>query len=971
MAGQRIDFSDVNFNIGLKFPLAKMLARHDGFTKEEEEEFYDCLGEQWSEITSGKHAFTCYKEEGGVLKRREVEAGRIIPFPCVFILDCKCEQDVDGQSIFLRIKIEPVEKRGWVSPRYRYKVTELFFCDRSGDSLLGFLQMPFFIVELRYLSEDLSRASGGVSLDVGLVKRSVYSSWIKMGMPRNCKDPIILDTGLQSEGGEIVQISLQERDERDIQGLRSTQVACDYKVLIGGVVQELVQKDDDDVGENGGDEWLIGSKNDDVRLSIDGMRKWHEEHAEVSTQAADKVFEWVSKSAVCATALGDFRKQHAIPRPLSFWIAQFPEKLVFVPASKSPSGTACVGLSEKAIEDAAYWRTPLTTVGSSAMQRGTDAATAFPPGFFKKVFQTWAKTDEAQPLIREYKSSLESAPKEWVYVLGEPFWKSYVKYMADCEVTKTGSPKELLPLIGIAIKGRRCGLPGKDLQYWNSERFESDVQVSPSDFDTPSSSCGEVLSDEGTRLAGEDDFGTEVDSPKVITKEEILKVCAEVLQDGEWHDRRGLLKELNQRIPCLSASGVADSDIFDGLREFANVAFLEEQSGDWSVQLRPKAESPALLNDGYVPNLANGVRNVFCSDEEAAFLKSFIDDVLRCGYDYKPQDIVRFHTSVKSGGFTLLGGAPGSGKSTLASLYSKALGGNLAKDQDDTRYLMVDVNPSWIDPNDVLGYWNLKGNYSCASSGLVPFLRKAAKCNEVRLVCMEEMNLARVEHYFSNFIQLMSRKPEDRILLGVPFDEKAEGGKDNARLLLPMNIRFVGTNNFDETTQRFSARFYDRCNYIELQQTGHFDEFPKQIPSESLGKFNYGVSYEEYEKWWVKDAQSTLLDSNVVAKFKEIVKKLRELNLQPSPRVKLAILEYVLSRPFFEGCGSEYSSQADCQLIALDEAIAQRVLPRYSINYLRDDVAARENLGKELKDMPLSSSIFKSKCSIGERPSRV
>ncbi|MDO5318955.1 MAG: AAA family ATPase [bacterium] len=467
-------------------------------------------------------------------------------------------------------------------------------------------------------------------------------------------------------------------------------------------------------------------------------------------------------------------------------------------------------------------------------------------------------------------------------------------------------------------------------------------------------------------------FWRGVDFRKVVTKEEILKVCAEVLQDGVWHDRENLLKELNERIPCLSASGIADSVIRDELRAYTNVALLEDQVGNWSVQLRQKAEPQVLVDVGKVSNESGDAKpNIFCSEKEAAFLKSFIDDVLRCGYDYKPQDIVRFHTSVKSGGFTLLGGAPGSGKSTLASLYSKALVGNLAKDQDDTRYLTVDVNPSWMDPNDVLGYWNLKEKYSCASSGLVPFLRKAAKCNEVRLVCMEEMNLARVEHYFSNFIQMMSRKPEDRILLGVPFDEKVEVGKDNARLLLPMNIRFVGTNNFDETTQRFSARFYDRCNYIELQQTGHFDEFPERIPSESSGEFNYGVSYEEYEKWWVKDARSAQLDANVIDKFKGIVTKLRALNLQPSPRVKLAILEYILSRPFFEGCGSEYSSQADCQLIALDEAIAQRVLPRYSINYLRDDAADRKELREELKDLPLSSLVFESKCNIGERPSRV
>lgn len=871
VAGQRIDFSDVNFNIGLKFPLAKMLARHDGFSKEEEEEFYDCLGAQWSEITSGKQAFTCYKEENGVLKKREVEAGRIIPFPCVFILDCKCEQDVDGQGIFLRIKIEPVEKRGWVSPRFRYKVTELFFCDRSGDSLLGFLQMPFFIVELRYLSEDLSRASGGVSFDVGLVKRSVYASWIKMGMPRNCKDPIILDTGLQSEGGEVVQISLQERDGRDIPGLRSTQVACDYNVLIGGVVQELVQKDDDDVGESGGDEWL----NDDVRLSIDSMRKWHEEHAEVSTQAADKVFEWVSKRAVRATALGDFRKQHAIPRPLSFWVAQFPEKLVFLPASKSPSGTACVGLSEKAIGDAAYWRTPLTTVGSSAMQRGADTATAFPSGFFKKVFQTWAKTDEAQPLIREYKSSLESAPKKLAYVLREPFWKSYVKYMADYEVMKTGSPKELLPLIGIEIiviekKGRLCGLPGKGPKYWSSERLESDAQISLDD------------SDAQALLVAKDPVEAEV-----------------YVSESE----QGEVRLVSEDVACadVESAGIA--------RESMSIHAVEN------------ADMAMATKHG----------NGFVCAEEQAFLSRLFDFVAKVGFQYEPRDIVRFHTCVKNGFFTLLGGASGTGKSSLALLYAKAMQGNVFVDRET--FLRIDVNPGWTEPEDILGYYSVSEKRRIGGcSAFVPLLEKAMENSKgespAYFACFEEMNLARVEEYFSDIIQQMSRTSGDRSL-SLPDQDGCV-----KTIELDDNIRFIGTVNFDETTKEFTSRFYNRCNYIELQPTSKkadedvssYKVFPwdlKEVDAGALasGCATEGVSWHRLDEW-TDLAKAEPLCEAVKKCICDIYSDLRKLHLDPSPRVIPALVRYIRTRPGL-------AEETDVQMLALDEALAQRVLPVY------------------------------------------
>lgn len=358
---------------------------------------------------------------------------------------------------------------------------------------------------------------------------------------------------------------------------------------------------------------------------------------------------------------------------------------------------------------------------------------------------------------------------------------------------------------------------------------------------------------------------------------------------------------------------------------------------------------------------------------EKEFLTALIADCEKCGYDYNPADLIRFHTSVKCGMFTLLGGMPGCGKSSLVSLYARALLGN-AHANAESGFLTIDVNPAWMEPSDILGYWNLRDEYKCSSTGLVPFLRKSCGSESVRLVCLDEMNLARVEHYFSNFIQMISRPEDERVLFGVPDADNVE--IRDAKLPIAKNLRFVGTNNFDETTQRFSARFYDRCNYIELQSLRENDLglrqdylFPAFEPSFDRGDFSYGVSYANYEQWCRKDVDPKEITGRVAAKFRRVIEKLEGLKLVPSPRVRLAVLKYILNRPFFED-GRSTGNDEDCQMIALDEAIAQRILPKYCPSYLRDEKNACTALCDQLEGLPISLEFFRRKCSSGELPTR-
>lgn len=145
------------------------------------------------------------------------------------------------------------------------------------------------------------------------------------------------------------------------------------------------------------------------------------------------------------------------------------------------------------------------------------------------------------------------------------------------------------------------------------------------------------------------------------------------------------------------------------------------------------------------------------------------------------------------------------------------------------RDLLIAVRSDWTDPRGLLGYWNpLTARY--APSPLIHFCLKAA--NDLKspyLVILDEMNLARVEYYFSDFLSaLESGKP---IPLFDPTGEETETEIPSS-LSIPPNVLFVGTVNVDETTHAFSPKVLDRANVIEFDEVdiaGYLDLEEPQV----------------------------------------------------------------------------------------------------------------------------------------------
>lgn len=212
------------------------------------------------------------------------------------------------------------------------------------------------------------------------------------------------------------------------------------------------------------------------------------------------------------------------------------------------------------------------------------------------------------------------------------------------------------------------------------------------------------------------------------------------------------------------------------------------------------------------------------ADKEMEFMKLFDNECKRMGLYYDVKDLYNFHTAMKAGGLVILAGMSGTGKSKLVQCYARAL-----KLGMDDQLLFIPVRPFWQDDADVLGYLDTLHNvYRPGDSGLINVLNRAAYDypDDLHIVCFDEMNLARVEHYFSQFLSVLELD-ENKRFLNLYNDEyssriyNSNVFKPNVRI--GSNVIFVGTVNLDESTYHFSDKVLDRANVITLNIKPYHD----------------------------------------------------------------------------------------------------------------------------------------------------
>ncbi|MEK3977882.1 hypothetical protein MKY37_02190 [Psychrobacillus sp. FSL K6-2836] len=235
-----------------------------------------------------------------------------------------------------------------------------------------------------------------------------------------------------------------------------------------------------------------------------------------------------------------------------------------------------------------------------------------------------------------------------------------------------------------------------------------------------------------------------------------------------------------------------------------------------------KKKDEILLNNNIQEKTNNHLEKVQGEAEqvEQKILFNFKMIAESHGLFYTDEDLYNFHTSMKTGNLVILAGMSGTGKSKIVNCYAEALG--LA---DRGNYKKIPVRPFWQDDSDLLGYLDVLNNiYRPGDSGLIDFLIKANKDenkDQLHIVCFDEMNLARVEHYFSQFLSVLEEVSEDQrriTLYNKDYQNRLYNSREYSDTVkIADNVLFVGTVNLDESTYHFSDKVLDRANVIHLK----------------------------------------------------------------------------------------------------------------------------------------------------------
>ena len=244
---------------------------------------------------------------------------------------------------------------------------------------------------------------------------------------------------------------------------------------------------------------------------------------------------------------------------------------------------------------------------------------------------------------------------------------------------------------------------------------------------------------------------------------------------------------------------------------------------------------------------------------------------------------------------------------------------SLGATEENGQFLLIPIRPDWNDGSDLLGYVDIKGDFKEG-----PLTKMIKQANETPylpfFVLLDEMNLARVEYYFSDILSVMeSRRWQDgEMVTSTLLSKEITNYEDDIRI--PTNLYIIGTVNMDETTHPFSKKVLDRANTIEfnrveLSNLSFLNEIEEVAP---IPVFNDKLSSKYLHLKDVYPFHSELV-MKATEELEKMNKSLQIMNAHIGYRVRDEICFYL-------------AHNEEDQLMSHDEAfdhcILQKILPR-------------------------------------------
>ena len=306
-------------------------------------------------------------------------------------------------------------------------------------------------------------------------------------------------------------------------------------------------------------------------------------------------------------------------------------------------------------------------------------------------------------------------------------------------------------------------------------------------------------------------------------------------------------------------------------------------------------------------------------------LKKFCDDFrnyasYKHNLYYNISDIRAFVSGMAVSQILILQGMSGTGKTSLAHAMGSFL---------ENTSTVIPVQPMWKERTDLLGYYN-EFTKRFNETLLLEKMYEANYSEDIYITVLDEMNIARVEYYFAEFLSLLELPDPNERYIDVVSDIWSSDPLQlrNGRLKLPYNMWFIGTANNDDSTFAISDKVYDRAMVLNLDTKCERFTAPKTK--------NIHMSAENF-RGLVKEALKEYEITGRNLKRLEALDKylIEHFHITFGNRIMKQIRQYI---PVYVSCGGT-------ELEALDDILSKKIIRKLETQnpvYLR-------NASKELR----------------------
>ncbi len=264
----------------------------------------------------------------------------------------------------------------------------------------------------------------------------------------------------------------------------------------------------------------------------------------------------------------------------------------------------------------------------------------------------------------------------------------------------------------------------------------------------------------------------------------------------------------------------------------------------------------------------------------------------------------------------ILQGISGTGKTSLPYAMGKFF-------KNDSE--ICSVQPSWRDRTEIIGYLN-EFTKRFTETDFLKAVYKTTYRDDMNFIILDEMNLARIEYYFAEFLSIMEMPDINEWKIDIvaeSLDTDPMHLKDG-KILIPQNVWFVGTANRDDSTFTITDKVYDRAITLEMNARAEYIDAPYTE--------NISMSFDYLEHLFQEGIENNPLDTKLLEKISKLDEFIaKNFKITFGNRIMKQIKSFV---PVYVACGG-----TDVQ--GLDYFLAYKILRKFeslNLSFLHDEL---------------------------------